>query len=324
MNDTTSLRLGDPNVTRSRSGRVDGVARIAVLRSNGIGDLVFALPALEALRRTYPGAEITLLGAAWAPTLLAGRPAPVDRVVVVPGPSTRWSRIGTGDDRELEKFVAAQRRRRYDLAVQMHGGGRESNHLVRALGAGVTAGLRTPDAQPLDRCIPYVYYQPEVFRFLELVALVGAAEAPLTPHLAVTEADVAASLDVVPATPAPLAVLHVGASDPRRRWPPESFARVGDALAAAGTEVVVIGAADERAAVTSTVAAMRERAVALAGVLSLPALVGLLSRAAVTVGNDSGPLHLAEAVGAATVGVYWCGNLINAGPATRTRHRALL
>ena len=41
------------------------------------------------------------------------------------------------------------------------------------------------------------------------------------------------------------------------------------------------------------------------------------------VGNDSGPFHLAAAVGAATVGVYWCGNLINAGPFTRTRHRPL-
>ena len=42
------------------------------------------------------------------------------------------------------------------------------------------------------------------------------------------------------------------------------------------------------------------------------------------VANDSGPLHLARAVGTATVGLYWCGNAINAAPATRTRHRPLL
>jgi ADP-heptose:LPS heptosyltransferase len=55
----------------------------------------------------------------------------------------------------------------------------------------------------------------------------------------------------------------------------------------------------------------------------MTALAGLLGRASVVVTNDSGPLHLANAVGAATVGVYWCGNLINAGPATVARHRAI-
>ncbi len=325
MTAVTTLRLGNPPRERpARNGRIDGVRRIAVLRTNGIGDLVFALPALEALRRGYPDAEITLLAARWAPALLADRPGPVDRVAVVPGPAARWPGVDTGGDRELDEFVAAHRRRGYDLAVQMHGGGRESNRVVRALGARVTAGLCTPDAPPLDRCVPYVYYQPEVLRFLELVAAVGCDEAPLSPRLAVTDSDRAASRGVVADTGAPLAVLHVGATDPRRRWPAGSFAQVGDALVAAGAEVAVIGTDAERAAVTSTVGAMREPAVALAGALSLPALVGLLSRAAVVVGNDSGPLHLAEAVGAPTVGVYWCGNLINAGPATRRRHRVVL
>jgi len=57
------------------------------------------------------------------------------------------------------------------------------------------------------------------------------------------------------------------------------------------------------------------------GVAALRGLAGLLSRCAVVVGNDSGPVHLAHAVGARTVGVYWCGNVITAGPFTRHRHR---
>ena len=59
----------------------------------------------------------------------------------------------------------------------------------------------------------------------------------------------------------------------------------------------------------------------LAGCLSLEALAGLLSEAHVMVGNDSGPRHLAGAVGVPTVGIFWCGNLINSGPLTRTLHR---
>jgi hypothetical protein len=52
--------------------------------------------------------------------------------------------------------------------------------------------------------------------------------------------------------------------------------------------------------------------------------VGLLARAAVCVANDSGPRHLAEAVGTATVGIFWCGNVINASPLNRAFHRPLI
>ena len=62
---------------------VPGVARIAVLRAGGVGDLVLSLPALEALRAAYPDAEITLLGRPWHAEFLRARPSPVDAVVVV-------------------------------------------------------------------------------------------------------------------------------------------------------------------------------------------------------------------------------------------------
>jgi ADP-heptose:LPS heptosyltransferase len=59
----------------------------------------------------------------------------------------------------------------------------------------------------------------------------------------------------------------------------------------------------------------------LAGKLTLGGLAGLLARCRVAIGNDSGPLHLAAAVGAPTVGVYWGQNLIHYGPLTRATHR---
>jgi len=64
---------------------VPDVERIAVLRGNALGDLVVALPALDALRAAYPRAEITLFGRAHHHALLGdGRSSPVDRVVVLP------------------------------------------------------------------------------------------------------------------------------------------------------------------------------------------------------------------------------------------------
>jgi len=210
----------------------------------------------------------------------------------------------------------------FDLALQLHGGGRYSNPLVRRLGARVTAGLRTPDAPPLDRWVPYIYFQHETLRYLEVASLVGAWAAPaLEPRLAVTQRDLAQSLRVVPQTHRPLVARHPGAGDPRRRWPAEKFARVGDALAQAGARVVVIGTEAERQVTQAVARAMAHRALDLCGRLSLCGLAGLLWRCSLLVSNDSGPLHLARAVGTATVGIYWGPNLINAGPLTRESHR---
>ncbi|HEU4672347.1 MAG TPA: glycosyltransferase family 9 protein, partial [Candidatus Limnocylindrales bacterium] len=99
---------------------------------------------------------------------------------------------------------------------------------------------------------------------------------------------------------------------------------VAAALGAEGRKVLVTGSGDEADVVDRVVSASRGRAVGLTGRLDLAALVGLLSRAAVVVSNDTGPLHLANAVGARTVGIYWIGNAINAAPPFRMRHRPLL
>lgn len=309
-----------------------GVRRIAVLRANALGDLIFALPALEALKAAYPEAELTLLGLAWHAAYLHGRPSPVDEVMVVPGQSSRpgphlgqhadapWLAASTA---EMAAFEARARRRRFDLAVQIHGGGRNSNPFVLRLGARQTVGLRTPDAAELDAWVPFVYFQQETARCLEVVALVGARPVTLEARIAVTDADLAASNAVLPRG-RPYVVLHPGATDPRRRWPAERFAQVADALAAMGLRVVITGSEGETPVARRVIDAMRSPAVNLVGRTTLQALTGLMARAEVVVSNDSGPLHLAFAVGARTVGIYWVGNLINGGPMTRARHRPVL
>lgn len=302
---------------------VAGVDRIAVLRANGLGDFVVALPALAALRAAYPHAEITYLGATWHPALLTGRPGPWDRVLVVPPyPGVHDGDGASRDSAQVRAFFADQQHEHYDLAIQLHGGGGNSNPFVSALGARVTAGSRDVAAPPLDRTIPYAYYQHEVHRFLEVAGLVGAVPVELEPRLAVTEADRAAAAEALLPATGPLVGLAPGASDPRRRWPPESFAGVAQELADRGARVVLVGQGpdDERAA-ARIAARMTAPPLDLVGQLSLSALTGVLARCRVVVGNDSGPRHLAAAVGTATVGVYWCGNVINAGPLTRTRHR---
>src|SRR5919108_4016199 len=305
-----------------RYGVEPDVRRIAVLRVNGLGDFVVAVPALQALRAAYPAAEIVLLAKDWHAAFLARRPGPVDRVVVVP-PAR-----GVGENNDfaenpgrLERFFDAIARERFDLAIQIHGGGRYSNPFLLRLGARLAAGLKTPNAAPLDRWVPYLYFQPEVLRYLEVVALVGATTRTLEPRIAVTAQDLAEAERVVPPAARRLVALHPGGTDPRRWWPTDKFAAVGDALAAAGAHVVVTGTKGERHVVEAVRRAMTCEAQDLCAQLSLGGLAGLLSRCRVVVANDSGPLHLAASVGAATVGIFWCFNLINWGPLTRSRHR---
>ncbi|PPF87833.1 glycosyltransferase family 9 protein [Subtercola sp. Z020] len=311
----------------------EGVERIAVLRGGGLGDLLFALPALDALANAYPAASITLLGTPLARALLDGRPGPVSRVELLPHVSGVHLPAGSAaDPAAAADFAERMRARNIDLVAQLHGGGRNSNPFVLGLGARHSIGLATPDAPQLERTLPYLYYQHEVARFLEVAGLAGAAPVTLEPSIPVLPHERDAADRHLDERRHGLVVLHPGATDPRRRWPCASFAEVAARLASNGRQVVVVGDASDRELAASVVTATRERVgtaaasrvSSLAGELDLGTLVGLLEVADVVLGNDSGPRHLALAVGTKTVGVFWAGNLINAGPLGRANHRVEL
>ncbi|MEU8296276.1 glycosyltransferase family 9 protein [Micromonospora sp. NPDC048909] len=302
---------------------VPDVARIAVLRANALGDFIFVLPTLDALRAAYPEAEIVLIAAPWHAKLWRDRPGPVDRVLVVPAADGIRRPEPDEPPAAMADFLAAARAERFDLALQVHGGGANSNPLIAAFGARVTAGLRAESAPPLDRWTRYVYYQHEVIRYLEVAALVGAPATTIVPTLAVTAADRAEAAEVLGPVRQPRVALHPGATDTRRRWPAERFAEVARELVGDGYEVLVTGTPTEQEVVDRVVAAAGVPLRPQVGTLSLGGLAGCFADCALVVSNDTGPLHLAAAVGARTVGVYWVGNLINSGNPLRGRHRPI-
>ena len=301
----------------------DDVHHIVVLRPCAVGDFVFALPALAALRETYPAATLTLLGRAWQAAFLAGRPGTVDAVRVMPSvPGVGAPVDAPSDETQVRDFIDRLNASGVDLAIQLYGGGRYSNPFLRRIKARHSVGMRAPDAPPLARTLPYVYLQNERLRLLEVVGLAGAATATLDPRLALLPRDLEEAGRCLPWRRVPLVVLQPGATDPRRRWAPERFAAVADALADAGARIAVNGSADERDLVRQVCRAMRHPAHDLAAAgLSLSGLAGVLSRAALVLSNDTGPLHLAQAVGAATFGIYWFSNLLISAPLVGARHR---
>jgi ADP-heptose:LPS heptosyltransferase len=327
--------------------KFDGVSRIAVLRGGGLGDLLYAIPAMAALKAAYAGASVTLLGTPIHEHVLSATSSPVDTVRVLP--FSEGVRPGEEDPAELDRFFAEMRAERFNLAVQLHGGGRYSNPFLLRLGARHTVGSRTSDAASLERTVPYLYYQHEPLRALEVAGFAGAPpvdlEARLTPANRLSPSSSSGNergesgvlAELVDSEAQALVVIHPGATDPRRRWPAERFAEVAAASAADGCQVLVVGdkseqplaeevaalaVAPSKGAASSGAASSRPRQVrSVAGELDMAELVALLARSAVMVGNDSGPRHLAQALGTPTVGIFWIGNIINAGALGRTLHR---
>jgi ADP-heptose:LPS heptosyltransferase len=325
---------------QSTCPRLDDVRKIVALRPGAVGDFVFALPALHALKQAYPEAELVLAGKAWHRMFLGGRPGPVDRVVEIPAipgvgvppavdatlsavapgkaPTMALEAQAEAESNAVERFIDEMRAERFDLALQMVGGGRYSNPFLSRFGARLTVGARTPDAPLLDRWVAYREPGQRRLALLEIAGLAGAAiplPSAAQPELALTEADRNEAAAIVPAMPCErLILLQPGASDPRRRWPARSFAALGDRLARRGSRIAINGSRDEVDLVHEVAAHMHAPAIVLAGRLSLGGLCGLLERTALIVSNDTGPLHLGLALGVPSVGIFWLTNLIEGMP----------
>lgn len=305
------------------------IKKIAVLRTGGLGDFIVTLPALKAIRNTFPRAELILLAEPWHAAFLKPGRTPVDRVIVIP----YCHRIRHGreeDPQELQAFFQAMRQEAFDIAVHFQGKGMAANPFLKKLGARITAGNTSPGAALPDRFIPFYYYQHEITRYLEVAGLLGVTRVPENavpvPEIAVLEEDLLEARRELEkqGVRRPFLVLHPGATDLRRRWPAEKFALLGDALAREGRTIVLTGGEQDRAEAEEVMSRMEYRAVNLWNKLSLGGLAGLLSECELFVSNDTGPLHLARAAGAKTTGIYWAPNFINWGPLSFAANRPVI
>ncbi|MES2353005.1 MAG: glycosyltransferase family 9 protein [Pseudomonadota bacterium] len=305
---------------------LSGVQRIVVLRPNAVGDFVFCLPALHALRAAYPDAEIIYIGKQWHANFLKGRPGPIDDVAVIPPCAGVGAPVGSKVDNEkLQLFVDSMRAREFDLAVQIYGGGGYSNPFIKRLEARLCIGMKTIEAEPLDRWVAFHHLQNMRLKMVEVTGLVGANALRLEPELEVTARDRLEAAHIISVVPSkPFVVIHPSATDTRRHWPVERFAAIADVFAEAGALIAINGNGLEAAIVRQVIDKMRHPAINLAGNLSLSGLCGLLERASLLISNDSGPLHLALAIGTPCVGIYWLTNLYDSGPLMQRNHRAAL
>jgi ADP-heptose:LPS heptosyltransferase len=309
----------------------DNIKKIAILRANALGDFIVTLPAIEALRNTYPHAEIILLGKPWHKQFLEQEESglkrtPIDRVVILPIiKGIREEPSKKENKNEIKDFILEIQKENIDIALNFHGKGIAANPFINKINAKYTVGNICKEAEPLDKSLEYFYYQPEVIRYLEIARLVNAETTILEPYIQIFNKDKNEALSLLNSHQIKkYIVIHPSGTDIRRMWDTNKFAKLADELYHKGYDIVFTGSMSDEDYNTTIINKMNCSAYNIAGMLSLGGLAGLMSLSSLAISVDTGPLHLARAAGAKTIGLYWGPNLINWGPLSRINHRPIV
>lgn len=313
----TDERFPIPGSPRSEAWR--RARRILAIRLDNLGDVLMTTPALRALRDSAPERHITLLTSAAGAAAAAYLPEVNDIVRCNNAP---WMPGGAATPSGLQDLVSLLQMRTFDAAVIFTV--YSQNPLPAALlcwQAGIPLRLahcRENPYQLLSDWVPdpepHEILRHEVRRQLDLVAAIGCKtdDERLSFRLRTgdTVAVVARLRAAGIAASERLVVVHPGASAPSRRYPPERYAAAIGELANGEPRcrVVLSGDINETALVQQIYAALPESAqaatVSLAGELTLGELAALISMAAVLIANNTGPVHIAAAVGTPVVDIY--------------------
>lgn len=311
----------DHVASRSDSARLP--ARVLVVRLGAIGDVVNALVFATALKRTHPNIHIGWAVHDLARPLVEGHPS-VDRVHL-------WRRgSGPAGRRAVVEELRAER---YDLAVDLQRIAKSallarSSHAPRVLGYDRRRAKEFSWLLATERIAPGSPHEHMVDQYLDFARYLGCdgpAEHMLPTNL---EADewAAALVDELGGAPV---LVNPGASKPTNRWAPERFGQVARGLVADdAAPVVAIGGPGDRALAATLLTSAGPGVRDLVGATTLLQLIALERRARFVVTGDTGPMHLAVAVGTPTLALFGPADPRRTGPygwtgRTSSRHTVL-
>ena len=313
--------------------------RLLVVRLGAMGDILHALPAVTALRRAHPAWHVGwVVEPRWMPLLVApeigdqrsnisaARGASMPIVDQLHFAATRdWKRrpLSARTASEIRALAHELRAMNYDAVLDLQGAIRSA-----AIGRLAACPRRIGEATPREWPAHWLFTQRVVTRgahviekAVELVSAVAgdalAAAEPLLPVDPEAETWCDSFLAAAPSLAArPIVLLAPGAGWGAKRWPPERYAAVAQGLKQRGFSVLVNAGPGEE----SLAAVITAGGAAVAVSATLPQLIALTRRIALCIGGDTGPLHLACALGRPVVGIYGPTDPSRNGPyGTRAR-----
>ena len=302
-----------------RGSRVVNPEKIMVRAPNWIGDAVMCLPALEALRAQYPSSETVLVAKPWVSELFLHHPAVSRQIVYDPEAEHRgvqgfWKLVHTLRAEKVDAavlfqnaFHAAWTAWWADIPVRV-GYAREGRSRL------LTDAVEAP---------PAAAYGHHAHYYVQLLFRAGLIERPdpvEEVRLVLDKAEKAWARKCVEALgldgPRFLVGLHPGAAfGPAKRWLPDRFADLADRLIGAlNADVLIFGAPEEKPLAEAIAQKMERPPAIVAGRTTLRQLMGLLAECQLIVTNDSGPMHLAAALGVPLVAIFGSTNERATGP----------
>ncbi len=289
--------------------------RVLIYRLGSLGDTVVALPALHVVRRAFPNGSLTLL----TNKPVSAKAAPVEAVVgkrffvdVIDYP------IGTRNVVQLLSVARALRIRRFDTAVNLC----EARTRLKTLRdrlffklAGI-ADLRGFPIENVDFELAIdrstSLFESETRRLLRRVRSLGVADLEDAKNwdLGLTPEERAAAAAFLPQPRAPFLAVALGTKLQANDWGQDNWNQLVAKLTSAlpGWCLVLVGSADEKQRVEACCSRWRGPSLNLCGALSPRESAALLEQAEVFIGHDSGPMHLASAVGTPCVAIFSARN----------------
>lgn len=277
--------------------------RILLVRTDRIGELLLTTPAFGAVRETFPAAKITLVVKPSYSPVVEGNPC-VDFIIRLDPDSgldtlpKRWRFI---------RFLAGSG---FDMAV-IFNPSRIMNITTYLAGIPVRAGYDRKLGFLLTHSIEdkkFLCEKHEVEYNLDLVKIIGAVPSAKKLCFPLAENDergaerISAQNGIAGST---FVAVHPGTSNPDKLWPAESFARICDKIIDGfGVKIVLVGGEGEHRIADEVKAKMRNRATDLTGRLTLKEFGAFLKRSSLLLSCDSGPVHVASAVGTPVVALF--------------------
>jgi heptosyltransferase-2 len=277
------------------------IDRILIRGPNWVGDAVLAIPAMKALREHFPHAELTLLVRPWVAGLFTSAPF-VDRVWSEAKPASMgdWTRI-TRRIREERFDVALLLPNSFESALMMFFGG-----VPQRIGY-ATDGRRWMLTQAIA---PPRESRHQIHYYLDLVKVLSAGTERPSIEIQATSEERRAARELLATEGIPMdvpfLVLNAGAAyGSAKRWSEHRFAKVADVLSSEfGLRVALIGSKGERPIADAIRVRMETSSAVLNGKTSLETLIGILAESSLMITNDSGPMHIAAALGIPTVAIF--------------------